>query len=75
MYRSYRKTIAPCKDCSDRCVGCHATCNKYIEWKTREQERKTATEELNKTQREITDLLISGKLRELKKKNKTYRSL
>lgn len=24
---------APCKDCSKRCVGCHSTCEDYIDWK------------------------------------------
>lgn len=26
-------TVAPCKNCKDRFVSCHSTCNKYIEWK------------------------------------------
>lgn len=24
---------APCKDCKERCVGCHSTCSKYINFK------------------------------------------
>lgn len=24
---------APCKDCPDRVVGCHSTCEKYIEFR------------------------------------------
>ena len=24
--------IAPCKDCTDRFVGCHANCSEYLEW-------------------------------------------
>ena len=24
---------APCKDCPDRAVGCHGTCEKYAEYK------------------------------------------
>ena len=24
--------IPPCKDCSERTVGCHCTCEKYITW-------------------------------------------
>lgn len=23
------KPIAPCKDCTDRCIGCHIDCEKY----------------------------------------------
>ena len=22
----------PCKDCTDRAVGCHAVCERYLEW-------------------------------------------
>lgn len=22
----------PCKNCNDRCVGCHASCLRYIDW-------------------------------------------
>ena len=25
--------IPPCKDCPDRQIGCHSTCEKYIEFK------------------------------------------
>lgn len=25
--------ITPCKDCTDRSVGCHCNCKRYIEWK------------------------------------------
>ena len=24
---------APCKDCSDRTLGCHSVCDKYKSWK------------------------------------------
>ena len=27
------KVVAPCKDCEDRVVNCHSTCDKYISWK------------------------------------------
>ena len=23
---------SPCKDCTERQVGCHSTCEKYLEW-------------------------------------------
>ena len=29
-----RKPQSPCRDCSDRQVGCHSDCEKYILWKT-----------------------------------------
>lgn len=29
-----RKNPSPCdRNCVDRCVGCHSTCQKYIDWK------------------------------------------
>lgn len=28
----HKNSTPPCKDCSDRCVGCHSTCAKYTEW-------------------------------------------
>lgn len=33
--RPYLKVLrtAPCKDCPDRFVGCHSTCEKYIQFK------------------------------------------
>lgn len=24
--------VAPCKDCTQRNVGCHAKCTEYLEW-------------------------------------------
>ena len=28
----------PCYNCVDRAAGCHAQCNKYIEWKDKNSE-------------------------------------
>ena len=25
--------VIPCKDCEDRHVACHSTCERYIKWK------------------------------------------
>lgn len=30
---------APCKDCSDRQVGCHSTCEKYIVFSKEKRQR------------------------------------
>ena len=32
------KTVSPCKDCPDRYIGCHSTCEKYIEWRKNEKQ-------------------------------------
>lgn len=35
------KTNSPCKDCTERCVGCHSRCVKYKEWQAiHETERR-----------------------------------
>ena len=46
---------APCKDCPNRQVGCHSTCEKYIEYKKesdRIREEKHAQNELKQFDRE-----------------------
>lgn len=40
--------ISVCKDCTERTVGCHATCKAYIEERKAFQERK---EVVNKNRR------------------------
>lgn len=32
---------APCKDCNDRHVGCHAECQKYKDYKTEHAKQQT----------------------------------
>lgn len=32
--------IAPCKDCSERILGCHATCEKYKEFQQWNEKRR-----------------------------------
>ena len=27
--------LSPCKDCTDRHIGCHSTCEKYIDFRKR----------------------------------------
>ena len=33
---------APCKDCPDRVVGCHSTCERYKEWKAEKDQERDA---------------------------------
>lgn len=33
-------SLAPCKDCGDRAVGCHDNCEKYQEWKRANDKRR-----------------------------------
>ncbi len=32
----------PCKDCTERHVGCHGTCERYKDWKTAHDAEKDA---------------------------------
>ena len=47
------KTKAPCVDCNERQVGCHAKCPKYIDWRSEYQQRKKA---INEHSRKIADV-------------------
>jgi hypothetical protein len=51
-----KMTTAPCKNCVDRCVGCHSKCKKYIEY---DITRKKELEEIRK-ERIIQDGLNYG---------------
>lgn len=58
---------APCKNCSDRVVGCHAKCEKYIAWKNNYQEINTRL--FNETQKGLKAELFEKESRtKLKKK-------
>jgi hypothetical protein len=32
---------SPCKNCTDRCIGCHTTCGDYAEYKQELERRRT----------------------------------
>ena len=46
-------TKAPCTDCKDRQIGCHAKCSKYNDWKIAYQQRKKA---INDHARKVADV-------------------
>ena len=35
-------SLAPCKDCQKRCIGCHSVCNAYKDWKEKFSNEKTS---------------------------------
>lgn len=35
------KITAPCKNCTDRCIGCHTTCGDYAIYKQELERRRT----------------------------------
>lgn len=60
---------APCKDCPDRVVGCHSTCEKYIAFrKYRDEllERRTKEARLN------NDLWVTSRFNKKKKRRRPY---
>ncbi len=32
--------MSPCKDCTDRCIGCHSACGDYAEYKKKREENR-----------------------------------
>lgn len=62
----------PCKDCSDRHVGCHATCERYLEWQTTYYEYKekvfTERSKQNRLDKYSIDRSIAAKKRYRRKK-------
>ena len=47
------KPKAPCKECTDRYLGCHDRCNTYIDYKKSEDERKAIIKKNRDKQGEI----------------------
>jgi hypothetical protein len=37
----------PCRDCYDRRIGCHSTCEKYIKWSEKKKAQKRERERDN----------------------------
>ena len=62
-YFSSARGHAPCeKDCSERSITCHGTCEKYISWKKDHDKRK---EEIAKAK------MMRGNLDDMEKKRYT----
>ena len=51
-----KNTTYPCKGCTDRYVGCHSECGKYIEVKKRNIERMVTQNRDKKIDDTIYDL-------------------
>jgi hypothetical protein len=45
----------PCKDCTEREVGCHSKCQRFIEWKKREDLLKEEKREVGRALSDIID--------------------
>lgn len=59
---------APCKDCQDRVVGCHAACERYKQFDAWNKERLRK----NAVQSEL-DSYRAGLIATARKKQKTFR--
>lgn len=49
------KVNYPCKDCTDRCIGCHSECDKYKDATNKNKELS----EIIRKQKHLLDLFIS----------------
>lgn len=61
--------IYVCKDCQDRRIGCHATCQKYIEQSRQRQERKEAIRKQKDLDAAQKDRAIEGAVRMKKRRH------
>ena len=39
--------MSPCKNCTDRCIGCHTTCGDYAIYKQELERRRTEVKAVN----------------------------
>lgn len=58
----------PCRTCTDRYVGCHATCEKYIQARKEQDEANEAKYQSRKSERIIRNLQVEGAMRTINRK-------
>ena len=49
---------APCKNCPERYVGCHAECEKYLEFYQSMRQLNAATQERKKADNALKDMTV-----------------
>lgn len=49
------KNDGPCKNCTNRYLGCHADCLDYVDWKTNFEERKNFINNARYKQRNLDE--------------------
>lgn len=59
----------PCKDCTQREIGCHANCNLYKQYKDEYEREKARISECRNKERLIKDYTISS-YRRMQRKRK-----
>lgn len=60
-----REPKSPCKDCSDRQIGCHSECEKYISWRA-EHEKVSETIRADKMRVHDADAFLTDQHRKYK---------
>lgn len=60
----------PCKDCQERMVGCHSSCQKYIDWSSEQTRLKKESQKKNPPRLWIPNNEYYGAIRRLCKKGR-----
>lgn len=51
---------APCKGCTDRCVGCHSSCEKYKEFQQAHEKEKGELDKIHALERMNRDWIMNA---------------
>lgn len=56
------KDTCPCNGCNDRVAvpNCHSTCEKYVSWNSRHQERRAKAREQKRYYDDITSYIVDA---------------
>lgn len=65
-----KKNLPPCKDCTDRAIGCHPNCSKYLEWKRKNELFKEGMRECGRAESDVIDYIRVSSRRNIKKQRK-----
>lgn len=55
-----RSGVSPCKDCKPE-LGCHSTCQKYIEWKANYEAEKERVNAAKKKEYALNGMIVAVK--------------
>ena len=63
---------APCKDCENRHMGCHSSCQLYLDYKERNDKRREEDYQRREEGQKVRSVIVEGKAR-MKKSRATNR--
>ena len=72
-FNALKGMSSPCKNCTNRKVGCHSSCDRYKDWHGEYSKRKNKIRESADLQRKLDDFAIQSVMR--KRKNNKWRKL